>query len=712
MLIPLIIALIAAGTPARGDEGMWLPEQVPAMADRLRVMGLGLDPARISDPMGDPLGGLASLGNCTASFVSADGLIVTGAHCITDFLEYASDEKHDYGANGFLATDRRRELPAGPAAHLWITERIDDVTAEMQAKMGKKLDDKGRLDAIERASSEIVAGCERKGERRCNVLPLYEGRQWRLIVRKELRDLRVVYAPPKTVSMFGGDEDNWAWPRHCGDFALLRAWAAPDGASAPWAEANVPYSPAHWLRVEPAGARPGEFVMMAGFPAGTYRWRTALEARHAEEVRYPAGADLVDSLLRSATESARASRESALKLESTLFRFRNTLKSFRGMIDNFSRSDITRRKEAFDAGLDGWVAADARRGAYAGAITELRGLARDDLAMWTRDRVVSGMTNSPRLFGVALAGYHLAFERQFPDTDRDPGFQARDVSDIRDRFAQVDRVIDLPSDRALFRTLLVASQALPPVQRIPPIDAWIAASGGIDAALDKVYAARALIAMDGRERLLTMSQVDFERSVDPWIGLAVSFERWHRGVRAEKRTRDGALARVRPVYMDALIQYRAGDIYPEANGTLRLSFGKVDGYTPEDGAVYLPQTTLGGMARKVRGAPFEAPARLLEEVPTAPRTRWSDPSLGDVPVNFLSTLDNTGGSSGSPAMNAQGALVGIAFDRNWEAVAADWMYDPALTRSIHVDIRYLLWTLDQVEHANVLLAEMGVERGG
>ena len=707
----MILSLVLAFPPVQADEGMWLPEQVPGMADRLQGMGLGLDPARLADPMGDPLGSLVSLGNCTASFLSADGLMVTAAHCVTDYLEYASDEQHDYSLDGYLATDRRRELPAGPAAHVWITERIEDVTAEMQAKLGKKLEDKARSDAIERAASGIVAGCERKGDRRCSVVPLYEGRQWRLVVRKELHDVRVVYAPPKSVAMFGGDDDNWAWPRHCGDFALIRAWAAPDGSPAPYAEENIPYSPEQFLRVEPGGARPGEFVMMAGYPASTYRWRTAVEARHAEEVRYPAGVDLLQSLLRTATESGRASRESALKLESTQFRYRNTLKSFQGMIDNFARSHITVRKESFDAGLDAWVAADARRASYSGAIAELRGLVRDDLSTWRRDRLVSGITNTPRLLGVALSGYHLAFERQFPDVDRDPGFQSRDISDIRDRFTALDRVLDLPSDRALFRTLLVASQELPANQRIPPIDAWISASRGIDPGLESLYASRSLVELKSRDRLLTTNQVDFERSGDPWIRLAVDFETWHRGVRAEKRTRDGALARLRPIYMDALIQYRAGNIYPEANGTLRLSFGKVEGYKPEDGAVYLPQTTLGGMSAKVRGAPFVAPARVLEEVPNAPRTRWSDPSLGDVPVNFLTTLDNTGGSSGSPAMNAHGALVGITFDRNWEAVAADWMYDPVLTRSIHVDIRYLLWSLDQVDHASVLLAEMGVERG-
>jgi hypothetical protein len=705
--------LLALGTgPALADEGLWLPEQVPAMADRLRAMGLGLDAERLADPNGDPLGAVASMGGCSAAFVSPDGLVLTGAHCIQDYLEYSSDAEHDYAKDGVVATHRLEELPAGPSARLWVTERIESVTDEMRTRLGKKLDDRGRSDAIDRASSAIVAACERKTGRSCEVVPLHEGLEWRLVTRVELRDLRVVYAPPKTIALFGGDEDNWAWPRHCGDFALVRAWAAPDGNPAAYSVDNIPYSPAHSLRVEPAGARPGEFVMMAGYPSGTLRWRTAIEAQIAEDVRYPAGNELLTRMIRAGNASARKSRESAIKLEPSLFRFSNTRKNFQGMIDNFARSDIAGRKARFSHDFDAWLAADARRAPFAAATAELRTLVKEDLATWVRDRVVSGIINTPKVLVTAQSAYRLAFERQFPDVDRDPGFQTRDLPYLRDRFEQFDRSFDLPSDRALFAELLAASQELAPDQRIPPIDAWLKAAGGIEPALEELYGSRALLVSAARLRLLDTTRADFERSGDPWIRLAVAIETWQRAVRTEKEVREGALLRTRPAYLEALTQYRGGDIYPEANGTLRLSFGRVEGYVPEDGAVNLPQTTLAGFKKKVREAPFDAPARFLEEVPAAPRTRWADPTLGDVPVNFLSTLDNASGSSGSPTLNSQGAVVGIAFDRNWEAVASDWMYDPELTRSIHVDIRYLLWSLDQVENARVLLAELGVERGG
>ncbi len=701
MLLVLALAL--------ADEGMWLPEQVPGMADDLRRQGLGLDAATLADPAGATLGAVVSLGHCTASFVSSDGLILTNGHCVSDYLESASTANHDYRLEGYLATDRRKELSAGPAARAWVTERIDDVTTKVLGKLPTSLDDRNRVEAIQKNVSAIVTACEKQVSRpRCQVVPVYEGREWRLVTRRELRDLRVVYAPPETVYAFGGDVDNWQWPRQCGDFAMLRAWSAPDGTSAAYAEENVPYSPPQHLRLAPGGARPGEFVMIAGYPSATYRWRTADEARHAAEVRYPYGRDLLSALGAVAERAAAASKESAIRLGPSLFRYANARKNYAGMIDNFGRSDIVHAKEAQQAALEAWIAADPRRAPYGASLAELRKVVAEDMAYWRRDRVYSALVQTPLLLNTAVTAYRLAFEQQFPDASRDPGFQARDRADIGDRFRGYDRILDLPSDRALMKEILQQSQALPETQRIPPLDAWLAKAGSVQNALDELYASPALATAEARLRLLDQKQPDFERAADPWIRLAVALDTWHRSVRAEKRVRDGALARLRPAYMEAMLKMHPGAVYPEANATLRLSFGKVDGYTPEDGAVHLPQTTLGGMARKVRESPFDAPLRVLEEVPAAPRTRWSDPTLGDVPVNFLSTVDNTNGNSGSPTLNAHGEIVGLVFDRNWEAVAADWRYDPALTRSIHVDVRYLLWMLDEVEHAQVLLAELGV----
>ncbi len=702
-----MLSFLALLSPASADEGMWLPEQLPGMAASLTEQGLALDAARLADPTGDPLGAVVSIGGCTASFLSADGLIGTNGHCVASYLEYASDKDHPYARDGYVAADRAKELWAGPSARVWVTEKIEDVTAKITAKFKKKMTDTERQDAIDSASKALVAACETAPNRRCAVVPFYDGREYRLITRLEIRDLRVSYVPPESVYAFGGDDDNWMWPRQCGDFALLRAYVAPDGTPAAYAATNVPYKPPRHLTVQPAGARPGDFVLIAGYPGTTFRYRTALEAEHAVSVRYPEGLKLLNALIGTAKTQARRDPDAAARLQQSLFNWANTRKSYEGMLANFVASDIVARKKTLEGELDAWTKGDPTRTAkYAAGIAELRTVLAKDLSTHRRDRLTSGLMATGRLLGVAATSYRWASEREKADVARDAGFQDRDLADVQDRFKQLDRSLHLPSDRELFKVILGMTQDLPIEQRITPIDAWLGSAGGIEKALDLLYAATALSDTDARIQLLQTPRADLEASTDPWMRLAVAVETWQRGVRATDKAENGALARLRPSYMDALRELRAGQLYPDANGTLRLSFGHVEGYSPENGVEYTEQTTLAGLVSKAGPAPFNAPSWLLDKARSAASSRWADPTLHDVPVNFLSTLDNTGGSSGSPTLNAKGEVVGFVFDRNWDAVAADWIYDKGTTRSIHADVRYLLWLLAETDGGQPLVEEL------
>lgn len=706
-MLSLLLTLPLWSSHALADEGMWLPDQIPGLGSALQQRGLALDAVKLSDPMGDPLGAVVSLGNCTASFISADGLLGTNGHCVSPYLEFASDPDHAYARDGFLAPERSKEIWAGPSARIWVTEKIEDVTPKITAKFKAKMKDAERQSAIDTASKGLVAACERAPNRRCNVAPFYDGREYRLITRLEIKDIRVVYVPAESVYAFGGDQDNWMWPRQCGDFALLRAYVGPDGAPAAHAEANVPYHPPRHLAVQPAGVKPGEFVMIAGYPGVTYRYRTALEAEHAVTVRYPEGITFLNALITTARGFTRTDPEAATRLQQAVAQMSNSRKSYEGMLDNFLASDIVDRKVALERDLDAWIAADPKRVAkYAAPIAELRTVIATDLSTFRRDRLFNGLSYTSKPLGVALTSYRWATEREKPDAARDSGFQDRDLTDIQDRFAALDRSLHLPSDRALLKVILGMTEKLPDDQRIPPLDAWIEKAGGVDKALDALYASNTLSTTEERQQLLHTPRKDLEASADPWVQLAISLETWQREVRAKEKAESGALARLRPNYMDALRESRAGQLYPDANGTLRLSFGEVDGYSPEDGVIYTPQTVLGGLVSKVGSAPFDAPPRLVERAKSASTSRFADLALRDVPVNFLTTLDNTGGSSGSPTLNGRGELVGFVFDRNWDAVAADWIYDVASTRSIHADVRYLLWLLDEVDGGKALVREM------
>ena len=282
---------------ALADEGMWLPEQIPAMSDDLATMGLRIPANEVADPQGDLLGSIVSLGHCTASFVSETGLILTAAHCVSGYLQQAELADEDLRRDGYIAAYGGAEASAGPGAHLYVTERIEDVTEQVLEGVRRRTGDLERQELIERNKKELIAACEERPDRRCEVASFYDGLTWRLISKRELKDVRLVFVPPEDVWFYGGDEDNWMWPRHTGDIALLRAFVAPDGSSASYALENVPFEPETWLQIEPTGVRDGDFVWMAGYPQTTFRNRTAREIEHAATVRYLNGAELFGALI-------------------------------------------------------------------------------------------------------------------------------------------------------------------------------------------------------------------------------------------------------------------------------------------------------------------------------------------------------------------------------------------------------------------------------
>ncbi|MCB9765858.1 MAG: S46 family peptidase [Alphaproteobacteria bacterium] len=689
---------------ARADEGMWLPEQLPGLSDELAALGLELPPSQLADPAQDPLAAVVSLGFCSAAFVSEDGLIGTNHHCVSGYLSYLSDAANDRARDGYLAGSREEELWAGPAARLYVVESIEDVTDAVLRRVRPRTPDLKRREQVDAAKKALVAACEAQPNRRCRVASYYGGRTYRLITQRELRDVRLVYAPPYAVGSYGGEVDNWEWPRHAGDFAFLRAYVAPDGSTADHAPENVPYKPPHHLTVATEGVAPGDFVMVAGYPGSTYRYRSAAELRFHAETVYPRKVAVYTELVALLTEEAAKDPEAAARLSSPIDFVGNSLKYARGMLDNFEKSGVVARKEAEERALTAWV--EAHGGPHAEALAELAAIEEAERATWARDTVAGWLMWMPDLLGATHTAYRFAVEREKPDLKRDAGYQDRDLARARHRLEAMDHTLWLPADRRVMALLLRETQALPADARVPQLDAWLAAQGGVDAALERLYAAPALAGAEARLALLEMDRAAFEASDDPWVELAVALEAWQAPLRQLEREREGARLRLQPLYIEALQASRGGHFYPDANSTLRVTVGRVEGYAPRDGVLHLPQTTVAGVVEKAGPAPFDAPQRLLDAAPGAPQSAYADPALKDVPVDFLSTLDTTGGNSGSATLNGRGELVGFVFDGNYESMSADWMFDPALTRSIHVDIRYVLWLLDAVEGAGWIVEEL------
>jgi len=704
-----LLAAVLAPSIASADEGMWLPEQLPQRAVELRRLGLTLDADALGDPKGQPLGSIVTLGFCSASFVSPDGLIATNHHCVSGYLQYLSDAENDRNRDGFLAASRADEQWVGPGSEVQVVDKITDVTLEVVKGVRRRTRDRTRERIVSLNQKTLVADCERdRPDVRCQVASYWGGAEYRLIEKRRLRDVRLVYAPPESVGSYGGEIDNWMWPRHSGDFAFLRVYVAPDGSAAEHSADNVPYQPPRHLEINPEGANPGDFVMVAGYPGSTYRFRRARDLRFARDVRYPFRIELQRQIIDILQGHADADPEAKARLSSSIGQLENSLKYSQGMLDGFSKGPVLADKVAAEESLMDWVEADPRRARrYGPAFAELDQIADEDERLYRGEAVVGWLLQID-LLRAAYTAWRLAGEADKPDLLRDRGYQDRDRERHARRMERMDKSLWLPSDRDALVLLLNRVMELPEEQRPTPVVELVTAWGGVEAAVAKLHDQPALAQTEARLALLDQSRDALAESDDPWVQLARALDAWSAPLRARDKQRAGSMLRLRPAYIEALRKQSGDDLYPDANGTLRVTVGNVKGYEPADGLWATPQTTVRGLAAKAGDWPFDAPERLLEASQTSADSRWVDADLGDVPVNFLTTLDTTGGNSGSATLDSQGRLVGLIFDGNYEAMSADWLFNPVLTRSIHVDIRYILWTLESVEEADWVLDELGV----
>jgi len=716
MFVVLLLAL-----EAHADEGMWMPQQIPDLASKFEELGFRGNPAVFANLTGHPMGAIVSLGNCTASFVSPDGLIVTNHHCAAGALQFNSTPEKNLIRDGFLAKTRGEELFNGPGARVYVTTSFTDVTNAITGGIDPAITDRQRYDLIDSRIKARIKQCEMDGSR-CSVPAFFEGLRYYEIAQLEIKDVRLVYAPADGIGVFGGETDNWRWPRHTGDWAFLRAYVGKDGKPAPFAKDNLPYRPKHWLKVSPAGAEPGQFVLVVGYPGSTERHQTYSEVRVTTEWAFPRAIRLIQEQLAILERFASDNKETAIKLDGRIRGLNNTLTNLRGMLEGLVRGGILAKKETQERELVEWINADAeRRKNYGGVLPALEALRVSAEKTRERDSVLGTLSSSSSYLGAAMRLYRLSTQRPLDDFARDPGYQERDWGRIREAMDRMQQTLDAGSDRALLRWAMGMAATLPADQRIQPIDEIVGLSPGmeksayeraIDAYLDSLYSHTVIGDRSSRLEFMVKSQAELDAANDAFIMLASRLHPLAEAVREAAKSRSGANARLRPRYMEALLAKAGGLIAPDANGTLRVTYGQIKGVEAKDGLFYLPQTTLAGISEKNTGeGDFNAPQKELEAIAALRRgekTPYVDPALRDVPVNFLSTVDSTGGNSGSPTLNSAGELVGLLFDGTYETIASDYLYDSLKTRSIHVDSRYMLWTMEEVDGASNVLEEIGL----
>jgi hypothetical protein len=702
--------MLALVTVAVAGEGMWLPEQVPGLAEELRAAGFTVSAAALSDPLAPPLSAIASLGGCSASFVSPDGLMLSNLHCVDGWVAYNSTGDVDHLSDGFTAASRADELPAGPSARVYVLEASDDVTEAVRgAVFAPGVDDAGRVAVLDRTRTALVDRCERAPGRKCRVASFDGGASYRLLRSLELRDVRLVHTPSDLVGYFGGDADNFEWPRHDADYGVFRAYVGRDGRPADPSPRNVPYRPASHLTIDPTGAQPGEPVMAIGYPGGTSRLALPEELRFEVESENPHALSVDAELEAILAEERAKSPDADRHLVAAAYGLANSRKYVQGIQDNVAASTVLADKDALGAAVDALVAADPARKA---AIEELRSVLAADRAAALRSRAVRDLLQATWL-QVAHHAYRWSVEREKKPADREPGFQDRDRDDLVAWLSVLDEQTWPSAERHVFAGMLARYVDAPAEQHLAALDAWLAAQGGPEKAVEALFASDAFGTAEGRLSALDRKRAAHEASPEPWTALAVLLEReLFASERAAGKARQGALLRLRPAWVSAVREVRGGRSYPDANSTLRITFGSVEGYRVRDGLVATPLTGLAGIVEKDRLPEYEAPPPLRAALARPVDPRWLEPSIGDGAVNFLSSLDTTGGNSGSATLNAEGRLVGLVFDGNYESMAADWQFDPAVTRTVHVDVRYLGWWLSQDPRGAWILSELGLGSTG
>lgn len=688
------------------DEGMYAPGQI-AKLPNLKNRGLKIKPEEIYNPAG---GGLTEAiirldSGCTAEFVSADGLILTNHHCGFDALVKNSTPEKDLVETGFNAGSRVGEIQA-PDFSITLTHRIEDVTAKVRAG-ADSLTGEAFAAAIKKNTDDLTAAEQAKAPKghTIRIQSIASGYFYYLYQTSQINDIRVVYAPPRNIGVFGGDPDNFEWSRHTGDFTFLRAYVAPDGSPAKYAANNVPYKPKKFLTMNIGGLKEEDFVFVLGFPGGTTRYRESWSIEFARDANFPFLAAWLKTLGDTFRMVGATDEEKRIALQSDIANYDNSRKVYEGGALRLRLAQVAQQREAEEAKLTTWIAADpARQSKYGWVLPELKALSTETNATQNRDVILRRFPdpNSMVVFPQIVSA--VSNTKNLSDTER---------AELQKKVDAAYKTREPLAELELLKFYLKSFDDLPANQKFKPAEDLFGSLKGkarrdaeakfADTIVNGEYASPAKVA--GLYGPRTMEYLK-EREDILSFARGVVAERQALGARSAKFAAN--IDRLRVGYMHALNEMRGTPVvYPDANFTMRFSYGNVKGYSPREAEFRTPFTTIKGIIEKNTGInPFDAPQKLIDLQNAKDFGRYGDND--SVVVNFLSTTDIIGGNSGSPILNGNGEQVGLCFDGNFEGLGNDFYFDPATNRTISVDIRYVLFVTEKFGGAKWVVDEMKV----
>jgi hypothetical protein len=703
LIVPVLFTLISAFTPPRLEEGMFPLNEIRKLD--LKEYGLQIDIDEVYNPEGTSLvDALVNVGGCSGSFISPEGLMITNHHCTFGAVQQASTTETNYLEEGFLAKTKAEEIPAaGLTAR--ITVSYEDVSERVLKAAADAPDITKRMEAINLKISEIVKEEHEKDKTiEARVSEMFMGESYVLFRYRVITDVRLVYIPPLNIGNFGAETDNWEWPRHTGDFAFVRAYVAPDGSTAGYSTDNVPFTPKKYIQVNPDGVQEGDFVFMLGYPGRTFRNQPSYFIEYHENFQLPFIQRIYEWMINLYEEEGAEDPEFALETSTKVKSLANTEKNYRGKMQGLERLNLVEKKRDEEKQLQQYINSNpSLRDKYGSTIIEIENAYQEIFSYGVFPFIMRNLSQNVNMFRLAEILAENETDSKKPAAER----RALYREENRDRlYAVINNLYfnyyqDI--DQKIFTKLLTEASKHNETKILLE-----AAQNKNPAAFSKELYQNTML-RDMKQYLELLESGSASDVNDPFIKYVVSIKKIEAEYDSKMAEIQGRLNILIPQYTDARRQWLSKSFIPDANLTLRLTYGYIRGYSPADATSYSPITTVTGIIEKGREeGDFAINKKLVELYKKKDFGRFKDPKLNDVPVGILYNTDTSGGNSGSPVLDAYGRLIGINFDRAFEATINDYAWNEAYSRSIGVDIRYVLWVTQKIGGADYLLKEMGI----
>lgn len=702
----LTLLWIGCATIAFGDEGMIPISDIKGVD--LKARGIELTADELFEPgKTSVVDGICRVNGCTGSFVSSKGLIITNHHCAFDAIQKASTKERDLLTDGFQAANLAEEIPA-PGYTVRVTENYFDVSDKVLAATNDKMSGVERAKAIEQRRKELELQAEKEHSGlRAEVAEMFAGKTYYLFLYTYLKDVRLVFAPPASIGNFGGEVDNWEWPRHTGDFSFMRAYTAPDGSSATYSKDNIPYKPKRVIRVNPAGVNENDAVFLLGYPGRTVRHKTASFLTYERDIRLPTVVELYQWQIGVMDAAGAQDRAIAIKHATRTKSLANVEKRSRGQLKGIGRAKIVEQKMAEELALQKYIDSDPQRKLkYGDTLKKIESIYLEISKAAPLEMNLGELRSACRAAAFGWFVVDAAYERAKPDLQREAPYMDRNMDQSLANLKVAMSDWHQPTDAIMLAGMLSRLKAVSENQKVAPLENLLAGHDPIKVADDMISATR-LGQWSFVETCLQCTPDELRMLKDPLVNLLLDLYPTYLKIRDLDKERDGKLGPLYSDLIDIKREFLANSFIPDANATLRFTSGRVKQYTPSDAIIKRPISTLQGVIEKTTGIdPFITPKPVLDKFAASEFGPYLHPELKQVPVAILYDTDTTGGNSGSPVLNKNGELVGVNFDRCFEATINDFAWNADYSRSIGVDIRYVLWVTGIAYEAKHLLKEM------